>query len=1442
MKQIINIKIKVLFQSLLLNLFILAPTLQATPLSIPGVPLYLGTAVNPNLLFTMDSSGSMAWEASPLDAEAAYSKLTRSPGFTHRDKKNLNFKGAGIWTHASALAYHIPKKIYYTKATDHLTGYDGRTGIPIFEGAKYVIYTKGAAYNRSAGDFGVDDINDDYDPDDNDSPNEITNGMVAGGNILSRRTRSSAVNTLYYNPELTYTPWVKFDGTLMKKADVECANHNPMRTGSTDFINTRGCINLTKKMLYNGAWRKYDFDWQHQLDYPADKFPMFREYYEFQFGYPDNKFPRRRYRNVQYSQNFYPSYTKYDIKFNKCVDDPQHFIDFPDSSKDPCKINSSGSKLELKPRGDNSPRNHHAWVAGQIRMEFYPAVYYEFDHTANPDDSVDIWDKTKFTQVEIRKSKTYGTTADTDRSNRIDCTAKPSCTYEEELQNFANWYQYYRSRFLLARAAIGQAFIEQSTSMRIGFHYIGLDLDNDPVSFPYPTPIIPVTPFVGVARAEFFNVLYDGHLSTDAKTLDGHFPELDSSGTPLREAASDIEQYFRRTDPAGPWGPEIGADQSSCRQNFHILMTDGFWNGKSHKVGDQDNVSGPILPNPNGADSGYKAEPPFIDNNLDTLADATMKAWKNDLRPDDTIMPNNVPISVGDPAYWQHLVTFTIGFGVNGQLDPDTDLLKIQSGKISWPKPVKDNATTVDDLWHAAINGHGDYFSASDPKSFADKLKATLSFIANLTSSSASVALNSGSTGNNAQVYQARFDSADWSGNILAFNLTLKGEIVTPPAWSAKKVIPAPSARKIYSINGTNTSTTNGIEFLWSELNATQKAQLNNDPKVLNYIRGDRTNEVSATPPGPFRNRPSTVLGDIIHAAPAFVSAPSFRYDDLWYDILTKKIGPEKPYSAFKTINQSRIELVYAGANDGMLHAFKKTDGKELFTYIPNVLFPKLPLLTDPVFNSTHQYFVDGSPVIIDGFIGNDWKTILAGNLRGGGQGIYAINITNPQSFSANVYSLWEFTDTDQDSANPSNVNFDADLGYTFSEANIVRMHNGKWVAIFGNGYNNVQDNAGDGTTAGDSVTGNAVVYIVDLRNGNIIKKFDTGVGTVNDPAGAIIGTSYPNGIGGVAPVDTDGDSIIDYLYAGDLFGNLWKFDVRSGDVLKWEIANGGTPLFVACTDETCTTSSSDTKHQPITSRPQIGTHITGSGQMIYFGTGRYFVDDDDTAIGQNTQTFYGIWDNNSVKPVTYTKDDFLQQTIDDEVTVSVDTDNDNIDDTSFELRETSNLKLGPTDWKGVSGSRADYLGWYMDLINMGSSPLTNKGERQVTSSVLRSGRIIFVTLLPADGPCSFGGESWLMELDAIDGSRLEFTPFDLNGDDKYNADDQIPDGTGKNFTIPGGKKAKIGITSTPGISTIADGTNSGEVKLNSGSDGNLETTKENSGGEAGRKSWLLLK
>ena len=373
-------------------------------------------------------------------------------------------------------------------------------------------------------------------------------------------------------------------------------------------------------------------------------------------------------------------------------------------------------------------------------------------------------------------------------------------------------------------------------------------------------------------------------------------------------------------------------------------MTNGYWN---------DTFSGPGNTDTDG--SGSYDGGAYADGYSDTLADVAMHYYERDLAPG---LSNAVPVTAGvDEATHQHMVTYTVAFGVGGSLSANPPN---RTDAFAWPAVAANTSSTIDDLRHAAYNGRGQFLSAKNPNDLTTALQNSIGSIGDRTGSSASVAVNSRSLNTTTRLYQARFTSGEWSGDLRALAVNTSGDVSTQ-VWSAKdqiklqdwdtgSTVTTSTGRKIL----TRTSTA-GVAFRWTAINASQQADLNDDPTTgavdsdskgenrLKWLRGDSSNEGTGAN---FRVRTNSFkLGDIVDSSPIFVGAPP-ALPNL----------ETTPHSEFRTAYVSRREMVYAGANDGMLHGFDAATGKEKIAYVPSMVFPNLSKLTNTSY--AHRYYV----------------------------------------------------------------------------------------------------------------------------------------------------------------------------------------------------------------------------------------------------------------------------------------------------------------------------------------------------------------------------------------------------------------------------------------------------------------------------------------------------
>ena len=761
-----------------------------------------------------------------------------------------------------------------------------------------------------------------------------------------------------------------------------------------------------------------------------------------------------------------------------------------------------------------------------------------------------------------------------------------------------------------------------------------------------------------------------------------------------------------------------------------------------------------------------------------------------------------------DPSQWQN--TLTNGVWTYGQAQRDVfdQLTALRTTALSGRNYdvqtyiVGMGDTLANPSSIAALNqmatlggGYPSAFLGSDADSLQRAFQAIVGDIQAKTSAASSVALNTGSWTTGSSLYQAKFSSADWSGSLFDYPVAASGAISTTSTWDAGAQVKAQNwntGRAILTYKPSAASGQHGIPFRWpalpatpgaTELDASQTTALGLTPgggsdafgeQRLRFLRGDPSYESRscASPPcaaPQFRNRAISPLGDVINSSPYFVGAPNFGYYD---DFESAR------YSAFVATYRSRTPVIYMGANDGMLHAVNALTGAEMFAYVPSPVYGDLSKLTDLAYQ--HRYYVDGSPTIGDVFYNSAWHTLLVAGMRAGAKGLYALDVTDPSTFSeANAASIvrWEFQDPD--------------MGYVFGQPLLVKTNNGRWSVVVSGGYN-----------AGNA-SGHGFLFVIDAETGALVAKIDTGSGSA----------ASPSGLSAAAAIDINGDGIADMAYAGDLDGNLWKFDLFSTLPGSWSLSNGALPLY-----------SAGTGHA-ITDRPDV-TKFVGGGYLVAFGTGRYIASADNTDL--TTQRIYAVRDTGTAGTVALSS--LVHQTITGTGT--------GLDGNAYRF-STHAVDL-PKDYTATGDDtilRSAYLsdkrGWYLDL--------PDSGERVVADARFRGGRAIFTSLVPdVSSPCAYGGSGWVIELDAMTGNRFDTATFDSNGDNVLTNADYIST-SGLASQAMNTSARRIGaIPAAPGfMSNRAGGVSGLEDKFINTSDGSVVRVRETSGaGREGRVMW----
>ncbi|RBW48202.1 PilC/PilY family type IV pilus protein [Marinobacter sp. F3R11] len=884
---------------------------------------------------------------------------------------------------------------------------------------------------------------------------------------------------------------------------------------------------------------------------------------------------------------------------------------------------------------------------------------------------------------------------------------------ESEKTNFANWYSYYNTRVKAARAGISTAFYDLPENFRLGWGRINYGSHTIDGASSVRAVQQGVREYTTDRREDFFDWLYDAP---------------SSGGTPLRRALEGAGKYFEKSERA--WADDPGQSVSStnpvreCRLSYTILMSDGYYNGSNPdgSTFSADDNDGNQINNSQGDSFKYLADDPFEDGRSSTLADVAMYYWKRDLRTD---INNYVPTSEKNPAFWQHMSTYTVGLGVEGSVDPVAAFNAIETGTyIDW-WGGSSNEDKVNDMIHAAVNGRGGFFSAADPETFATELAGTVGDIVAEAGSSTAVEFDVSSFQEGALIFASQFDPNGWTGDLKAAELggteenpvvpDMNDAIAAGDGWSARTIL---DDRDLSTNDRVIVTYGNGATgFRWDNLSASQKNDLRYGSvgdtvaeQRLDYIRGDTSLDGTTG----WRKRGSR-LGSIVNSSPEYVAAPR----GIWPD--ASPFGTtSKRFSDYVEDNESRAPVVYSGSNDGMLHGFSGTasGGNEVLAYIPGFVYNStannagLHFLTDPSYQ--HRYYVDleirqqdifTKGKEIDGSLttDEDWRSIIVGGGRAGAKGIFALDVTDPSGFSeanAKKIVLWEFTGTD-----------DSRMGYV-TQAPIIGVTkwgtDTRWTAFVSNGYN--------------SDTASTGFFMLDIEGG-----MD---GTWD--AADVRYVEFEGGGDGLSPLlalDTTGDYLVDRVYAGDLDGNLWAASLSSTGTWASTYQSGGSP-------EPVFTAGSD---QPITAAPVAAANSTTSragnlpNLMIYFGTGQYLEANDVTS--NDTQSVYGIWDRGSSG---LTRSSLESRSI---------------------TQGTLEVSGVTTDVRYSTGDAMDFTtatGWYVDL--------PTSGERAVVSPQVRGEFLYLNTTIPDQNPCLGGGSGWLMAF-GLDGRTPESRAFLKFGD-----------------------------------------------------------------------------
>jgi type IV pilus assembly protein PilY1 len=938
--------------------------------------------------------------------------------------------------------------------------------------------------------------------------------------------------------------------------------------------------------------------------------------------------------------------------------------------------------------------------------------------------------------VFVRTDIVPGVTSYPKAASRGDC-AGSSCTYDEEMTNFANWYAYYKTRNQMMKTAVGQAFQPLNANYNVGI----VSLSNAAAQGAMTLP----RQFSGSTRVNWYASLYG--MST-------------SGATPMRQALHAVGLMYANQAPyVQASGSEVV--QYPCQLNFTFITTDGYWNGgAANDVANNDNVE-------NAARFCTKAAG-CVDpraQNAESLADVALY-WYNggsntavsSLRSglEDWTRPGLVPARSGENTRL-HMNTYALGLGVDGIMnyEPKYDTAPLaggdfyrlitgassgcpwnNNGAYVWPDPATGDSSggasyqsRVDDLWHASINGHGKYFSAADPTSVVNSLSSALSNIQVRLGAAAAAATSTPNISlEDNDIFSATFTTVRWYGEVTDRKIDpVTGEVGSAIAWSSSNTLGAQAAldangndgRTIYMLDTVagglksfQYAQMTAAEQAWfsgkcsqlpqcPNLSSADRATVDSGATIVNWLRGQQTyadgNLLRAYTPGTATGNAAPlpiVLGDVTSAKPAYQRDPRKGYTFGAYD-------------AFRAANAGRKPAVFVAANDGMLHAFDAANGNEMWAYAPRITMKKLYLQASTTYGTNHQFTTDGSPELGDVQINGQWRSVLVAGLNGGGRGYYALDVTDP----ANPKALWESC---ADPAVCGGANLVPNLGLSFGNPQFGTWKDSggasHWVVFLSSGYNNVP--GADGVNSGD---GHGWLFVVDVATGQVLSSTSTGA-TVGD-------TGTPSGFARITAITANpsADPLVTYVYGGDNLGNMWRFDFSNPGAAP-------APLLMGSAGSS----------QPVTSRPEvtlcavIGTDAqnnssTSAQKVVVFGTGRLLDVPDLTNTAQ--QSVYVLKDSGSgIATIDWRA-----------------------------AAKMADRQLGKTSGAGgdtytIAGPAVDLgtqLGWYVDLDQ-------NTGERVNLDPKVVSGTLNVVSNIPtSSSACSVGGTSNVYQLDVCTGVGL---------------------------------------------------------------------------------------
>jgi type IV pilus assembly protein PilY1 len=741
------------------------------------------------------------------------------------------------------------------------------------------------------------------------------------------------------------------------------------------------------------------------------------------------------------------------------------------------------------------------------------------------------------------------------------------------------------------------------------------------------------------------------------------------ANSPLAEAYYEITRYFRGMAPYNNSTPTTYTSpiQYRCQRNYGVVITGGLPT-YDHTFPTDNPLGGSALPNWDGISSNDGANPSG-DKEGDTLFldDIAKFAFDIDMRSTGNDAAGKSWDAVDFP--WQNMNTYTVGFTAANQMLAD-----------------------------AAAYGQGRYYQATDGTGLNSVLSLALSDITFKAGSGGSGVASGTTLTSNSTYFQTTYDPKDWRGTITSFGFTSAGVVNTAAVlWTTDTTIVPGATAPTYQ--SWNTLTNAVVTLAYSNFSPAQQTSLSQS--LPTGITGSDLVEWSKGINKAGLKTRSVLLGDIINS-PLVLAAPT--------DQTASDLVGDTTYSTYLATKAANMNAsLVVNANDGFVNVINPANGVRRYAYMPSSVLPLLRNIADPTYINgvSHKFLVDGQVGVFDAQLDSAWKTLAIGGTGAGGRTFYALQLFDASAGNV-TRALWEISAP----ATASAANVFNDLGYAYARPEVARLADGRWAAFISNGYG--------------SHTGVAALYVVDIRDGSLIKKI------------VVDSTETTNGLSSVK-LRVNSQNVVQAAYGGDLKGRLWKFDLSGTTADTWGVAFSGKPLF--------TTAGGAT--QPITVQPVLADHASG-GKQVLFGTGKLNEVADKT--NKDLQAFYAVWDADGGEG---------------QITVS-----------SLQAQAVTGVFSGSAG-QFITNSQNEVTypakkGWYLPLVY--NNVLT--GERVINQASLVSGRIVFTTAsMDTTDPCAGFGSGKLVELDAFSGKMLNYAVLDTNADWTVDSTDTISSG-----------------------------------------------------------------